>query len=560
MQAAGKAGRPPLWSRNPASYRNKNMDFERTPGSATIGEIGNDMHVFNGGISWLAAMLCGLVAPVSAIAGEVLHVDSRTGDDRADGRTARTAIRTLREVEARRVAPGTTILLHRGSRWREPLRVTRSGAAGQPIVYRAHGTGARPRIDAGGAADSAVLIANVGHVRVSGLELTNHGTGTAKRRGVTIAARDIGSLRDIRVDHLYIHDVNGSNDHKDTGGIVFETVGARRPSRFVGLVIERNLIRRVDRSGIVGSSDQLDRTKWFPSAAVVIRDNYLEDLGGDGITPWATDGALVEHNIVRRAVQRAPGYNAGLWQWSTDNTLIQLNDVADTRGTRDGQGYDSDYNSRGTTFLYNYSHDNDGGFILLCTPVRRDPHENVGNSGTIVRNNISRDDRTRTFALSGADDVRVERNAVYTPVGADVQLLLVTDWDGWSSRATFVDNLFVSRGRARYGHQIGRDMERGTYTIAPGWGPARDITLAGNRLDGRHVGVVGTAGSMAPVALSRRDWTPPPLVGTDAEAVDAFLDRHRQWLLTLMREQFGEEPVLGVAAPFATIAVPGRDG
>ncbi|KQM63287.1 hypothetical protein ASE75_12500 [Sphingomonas sp. Leaf17] len=513
-------------------------------------------------IGWLLPVLFALAAPLPALAGPVLHVDSRRGDDRRDGATPATALRTLRALGSRPLAPGTVVLLRAGSRWTEPLRVTRSGTAQHPIVYRPYGRGARPRIDAGGVADAAVTIVNAGHVRVSGLELTNQGAsgGGAKRRGVSILAHDIGTLRDIRVDRMFIHDVNGSNDHKDTGGIVFETVGARVPSRFAGLVIERNLIRHVDRSGIVASSDQLNRARWFPSIAVVIRDNYLEDMSGDGITPWATDGALVEHNVVRSAARRAPGYNAGLWQWSTDNTLIQLNDVADTHGTRDGQGYDSDYNSRGTTFLYNYSHGNEGGFMLLCTPVRRDPQENIGNSGTIVRHNISHDDRTRTFALSGADDVLVERNAVYTPAGAEVQLVLATDWDGWSSRAAFVDNLFVSRGRALYGHQVERDIDRGTYVLAPGWGPARDITLSGNRLIGTHVGVAGAPGRLAPLPLPPRDWTPPALRATDATALDAFMARHRAWLLALMRDQFGAEPVLAVPVPFALAATPGRNG
>lgn len=513
-------------------------------------------------IALLFAAPCSVEArtELSAPGGDsVLYVDSRSGDDTRDGATPRTALRTLKALERRTVLPGTAVLLRRGSRWAEPLRITRSGTAQRPIVYRPYGIGARPRIDAGGVADAAVTIANAGHVRVSGLELTNYGSGPAKRRGVSILAHDVGTLRGIRVDALFIHDVNGSNDHKDTGGIVFETIGRRVPSRFVDLVIERNLIRHVDRSGIVGSSDQLNRRRWFPSVAVVIRDNYLDDLGGDGITPWATDGALIEHNVVRGAVQRAPGYNAGLWQWSTDNTLIQLNDVADTRGTLDGQGYDSDYNSRGTTFLYNYSHGNAGGFMLLCTPVRRDPAENIGNTGTIVRHNISHNDRTRTFALSGADDVRVERNAIYTPAGADVQLILTTDWDGWSSHAAFVDNLFVAGGRALYGHQVTRDFDRGTYGIAPGWGPARDIVLAGNRLIGTHVGVDGAPGPLAPLPLQRRDWVPPVLTATDADALNAFMTHHRAWMLALMRAQFGAEPALAVPAPRALTAAPGRD-
>ena len=87
------------------------------------------------------------------------------------------------------------------------------------------------------------------------------------------------------------------------------------------------------------------------------------------------------------------GYNAGIWPWSTDNSLFQLNEAAFTRTTQDGQGFDSDYNSSNTKFQYNYSHDNEGGFLLICSPVKRNQEDNIGNSGTVVRYNISRNDR-----------------------------------------------------------------------------------------------------------------------------------------------------------------------
>ena len=110
------------------------------------------------------------------------------------------------------------------------------------------------------------------------------------------------------------------------------------------------------------------RNKWVPSTGVVIRENYVADVGGDGIVPLGTSHALVEGNVVRRAVARSTTYNAGVWPWSSDDALFQWNDVAGTGGTKDGEGYDSDYNSHGTRFEHNYSHDNAGGFMLICTP------------------------------------------------------------------------------------------------------------------------------------------------------------------------------------------------
>jgi len=81
---------------------------------------------------------------------------------------------------------------------------------------------------------------------------------------------------------------------------------------------------------------------------VVVRHNVLHDIGGDGIVVVATDGALVEHNVVSNANQRSAGYNVAIWPWSADNTIIQHNEAYGTRGQRDGEGFDSDWNSRNT--------------------------------------------------------------------------------------------------------------------------------------------------------------------------------------------------------------------
>jgi hypothetical protein len=212
-----------------------------------------------------------------------------------------------------------------------------------------------------------VLLRNAQHVEVRDFELTNIGTNTAPRRGVHIAGDNAGTLTNTLVCDLFIHDVNGTQKSKDNGGIIFRTRGERIPTRFHGLWIERNIVWRVDRSGIVAQSYHANRRRWFPSTEVVIADNWIGDVGGDGITPWATDGCLVEHNIVRGANERADTYNAGIWPWSTDNTVMRLNRASHVKTLLDGQGFDSDYNSRNTVLEYNLSHDNEGGFLLICT-------------------------------------------------------------------------------------------------------------------------------------------------------------------------------------------------
>ena len=491
-----------------------------------------------------SAFLLALSAATGAH-GEAWHVDSAKGDDRRTGLAPDQAWRTLARLREAPLKPGDMVLLTAGSVWREPLLITQSGTAEAPITVTRTGEGARPRIDAGGVAENAVEIRNADNVAISGLEITNSGPGTAIRRGVFVNEADFGIARGIVLRDLYIHDVNGTNERKDNGGIVFSATASLTgtPTRFEGITIERNLIWRVDRSGIAGISDQVNVVRWFPSRYVVIRDNVLEDIGGDGIVPRGTDGTLVEHNIVRHAAARAPGYNVAIWQWSTDNTLIQLNEASFTHGLLDGQGFDSDFNSRGTTLLYNYSHDNEGGFLLVCTPVGADPAENIGNIGTVARFNVSYNDHERIFQLGGATDVLIADNVIHAGK-EDVQMVVATWWDGWSKGIQIRNNWLGTAGTARYGYETGRS--NGRYIDGPGFPPPLEVGFHGNIYAGEHV-----APPDDPAAEQMREgdqpesaWAVPVLDPAKPDDLPDFLDRHRDWMMRMLRRELGERPSL----------------
>jgi hypothetical protein len=77
---------------------------------------------------------------------------------------------------------------------------------------------------------------------------------------------------------------------------------------------------------------------------------------------------------------------------------------------------------------YVNSHDNEGGFMLICTP---------GNSyceDTVIRYNISQNDginSARIFHFAGgARNTRVYNNTIYVSAKQDLPLLLFTDWNG----------------------------------------------------------------------------------------------------------------------------------
>jgi hypothetical protein len=495
-------------------------------------------------------LLALFAGPTGLVHGATYYIDSNRGHDTSPGTSPENAWRTLEKVNATVFDSGDHVRFRAGATWRGQLLLRVSGSDGPPLVVDRYGPGAKPKIDGEGRLEDVIRLYNIQNVEIRDLEVTNHGPRPAVRRGVHIFLDNFGTAKHIVIAGLYIHDVNGINGNgdnaKDNGGIIFRTVGDKVPSRFDDLRIERNIVQSVDRSAIAAQSYHALRTRWFPSLHVVIRDNFVDDVGGDGIVPWATSNALIEHNIARNCNRRAHSYNAGIWPWSTDDSLFQLNEAYDTRTTLDGEGFDSDYNSRNTVFQYNYSHDNEGGFMLICTPVKRNVRENIGNEGTVIRYNISRNDHTRGFHLSGAEHTTVAHNVIYVNPETDMQMVAVTNWNGWSRDAVFRDNTFFVLGTARFGHEVKRNKD-GTFELAPGWGPAKDIVFEGNHYVGTIVDRPNDPRAVVQASAPEPtlNWVGPRFDRVDSDHFDAFMAAHRKWMIRLFEKQFGKPVQLG---------------
>jgi hypothetical protein len=436
---------------------------------------------------WVGASFCLLSADAHVAQPEdhtyrqrTYFVDSLAGDDKNGGTTAASPWKSLSRVNATTFSGGDRILFKSGGTWIGQLSPKGSGIEQHPIVIDKYGGEAKPIINAAGTAEDAVLIKNQEYWEINNLEVTNTGSTPGTRRGVRLVADNYGDVHHIYVRGLDVHDVNGSDAVKENGGITYNCAGESKPSRFVDLRIEDNHIHRVDRSGIFGWSSHWMRSKWYPSLGVVIRNNILDDIGGDGIVPVATDGALVEYNVVSRANQRSEGFNVGIWPWSADNTTVQFNEVYRTHGRRDGEGFDSDWNSRNTVIQYNYSHDNDGGFVLICNEGGHDPKDNVGNIGTIVRYNVSQNDHTRGINVAGpVINASIYNNTIYVGKNEHVDVLLQADWKGWADGTYLYNNIFYVDGSAQFSHGISRNPE-GAYMTAPGFGSSTNNVFDSN--------------------------------------------------------------------------------
>ncbi len=303
---------------------------------------------------------------------------------------------------------GDRLLLRRGTVCNGMLKPQGEGTADARIHIGAYGNGALPVIDAQGLHSAAVHLEDMSHVVIQDLELSNPGNLSEPHRGLYLTAAE-RKVTNVEIRDLYIHDVTGlltfNGTAKRGGGIIADSQFVTPDTQFDGVLIEHNRIEDVGRSGIyfdgtsAGSGDRPRATEHWPAGGqgVVIRGNTLKRLQGDAIVAHGTDGALIEDNVVsvgnlsgRDWLSPDRNCSAGIWTWNSINTLIQRNEVSGYRFGQsetdgcDGTGFDIDNEQEGTIIQYNYSHDNEGGFILLCSDD--EPH------AAHVRYNLSVDD------------------------------------------------------------------------------------------------------------------------------------------------------------------------
>ncbi|MFB7374757.1 right-handed parallel beta-helix repeat-containing protein [Streptomyces sp. NPDC056222] len=387
-------------------------------------------------------------------AGTTYFIDCGSGSDSASGTSPGSAWDSLEKASAVTYGAGDRILFRRGSTCDGVFAPTGSGAEGAPVKVDAYGKGAKPRIRGGGAR-AAVLLENVEQWELRNLDVSNKGAApgpTERRAGILFRLTDFGTGEHYVVDDVDVHDVNGS-DHKDpdpSGGILFVVRGTATPTRFDGITVTDSTVQHVDRTGISTASSWGRRPEhphsgapgWAPNTDLTIRNNKVIDVGGDGIVLQHGHHALVEHNYVDGFNMRSAGYNVGIWAWNFDDAVYQYNEVTGGHGTLDSQAFDFDGGNNRNVYQYNYSHDNEGGFLLVCNATGMTSADNV------FRYNVSIGDRNTWSPPYGVISVvcpaATTNTQVYnnTVVTGETGTAMVSD--NGKGGVTFRNNIFVS--------------------------------------------------------------------------------------------------------------------
>ncbi|MGG3926983.1 hypothetical protein ABET51_13380 [Metabacillus fastidiosus] len=407
-------------------------------------------------------------------------IDATNGDDSNSGLSEETPWKSLYKVNSETFFPGDKILLKAGERWTGSLHPLGSGTQNNPIVLDKYGEGPKPLIEGQGV-PYVIRLYNQEYWSIGNIEITNKTPeqGTEPRTGVEIIGEDflageetdienVAILNNIHLHDLYIHDINGLHKKGVYGSAGINVLVRRnqeglphRVTKFDNVIIENNKIENITRTGIMVNSAWNHREQqggpivdptipWTPATNVVIRKNEVLHVSGDGIVPHITTGALVEHNRVHGYNEAKVDYNAGMWTYNGDYTLYQFNEVSGGKTIKDGMSFDYDNGTKGVIFQYNYSHDNEGGTVLICQNEK-----NGSVSDGIFRYNVSQNDHYQTITVcngSNYNNMQFYNNVFY--VGPGIKNTMLIDNNGnapaGNGEAIFKNNIFYNLGTGSY--------------------------------------------------------------------------------------------------------------
>ena len=429
-----------------------------------------------GALSWLP-----IQASAAGSEGTTYYFSTLNGDNNNSGTSQEQAWASLNMLEEKNITlqAGDKVYLERGSIFNNEFLHLREvkGTQDAPIVIDAYGDSGKalPVIntngqgiwyqDYGTALDNAqhvyrgyvsssILLYDCEYIEISNIAMTNrnldidveyNARSMMNRTGVAVVAQNGGTLDHIYLKGLDIQDVQGNvqDKHMNNGGIYFtvfkpENEGSTGIARYNDVRIEDCYLKSVNRWGIAlaytayhakfpDSTISNETAQTYGMTNVVIRNNYLEDVGGDAITTMYCYRPVVEYNVANGAASQinAKDYKgegttgdkpfgcvaASVWPWKCKDAVFQYNEVYNTHNdggwNGDGQAWDADWGD-GTVYQYNYSHDNEGGCFMICL-------QHAYNS--VFRYNISQNDSTGIIVAATNPNADIYNNTFYIKEG-----------------------------------------------------------------------------------------------------------------------------------------------
>jgi hypothetical protein len=363
---------------------------------------------------------------VTTTKGKTFYLDATNGNDSNDGLTPETAWKTLDKANDTVFMPGSSLLLKAGETWTGTLAPQGSGEEGAPIVLSSYGEGDRPRIllDENAVYSETIMRVAAAKIRdvnetfrlhnqewweISNIEFHDAGYsvdheanqflngGGLLERAMYITAEDVGQLDHIYIDNVYIHGFqtgDSGNTGKESGGIIFlisaniDDASKRKETWFNDISVTNCTIEDVGRSGffllspwktremtedgkwggrwaMVNNAGEGSLGEFSPTTNVYFGKNIFRRIHGDGIILQCMDGAVAEYNLVDETCM-GHWFAAGIFPYLVTDGTVQYNELCRTHRGNDAEGVEIDALNEDFAVVYNYSHENSGGFVQFC--------------------------------------------------------------------------------------------------------------------------------------------------------------------------------------------------
>ncbi|MEE0200282.1 MAG: right-handed parallel beta-helix repeat-containing protein [Muricomes sp.] len=379
----------------------------------------------------------------------IYYVDNINGNDANDGNTEESAWKTIDKVNNTIFQPGDKICFKANGTWEGMLHPQGSGNSEAPIILDMYGEGNKPLIQGNGA-EAGIKLESQEFWVIRNFDVTNHAEERAIRQGIFINGKTDGITHDIIIEDCEVHDVTGENRRAMptyesmywNSGIYVSMPGrSTNDVHYDNVIIRNNYVHDVLTSGIrINQREDFIVDQYHTN--VLIEGNTISRTGSDGMIVANCISPLIQYNLCYDAGALGNKEDtkiiAGLWTCGTDDALFQYNEVARTvLFDSDGTAFDTDWGTGGiTTFQYNYTHGNQGGFWLDCAGINKDP-EHVK---TVLRYNVSADDE-RYIVRAGDMPTELYNNTFYKSEGK-----LDACFGNAGTKHKFWNNIFCFQG------------------------------------------------------------------------------------------------------------------
>ena len=324
-------------------------------------------------------------------------ISTSSGDDNNSGLSSQFPINSINKLNTFTFQPGDSILFKAGDIWQGMFWLKGSGDPNNSIVVDSYGGAGKATINGNGY-QSCILIYNNEYISINNLNLYNEdnhldslgntkllagfggasntwGSGKNVRFGVKIVATS-HSLSGFRFNNLEIHNIYptptlSQNVHKGYG-LKLETQSDTTNFLFniiSDVKVSNCYFHHTGHYGIWIKSIGLNNIDSVKNFDIDILNCDFQDTGGSGFVPNKSKNILVQDCFFNHCGSsednRMWKRGSGMWTFDCKNAIAQHNYFMNAHGPQDSYGAHIDYGNENVVFQYNYSYNNEGGFVEI---------------------------------------------------------------------------------------------------------------------------------------------------------------------------------------------------